>query len=54
MDQESKFGQITQNTKVNGVKTKLMDVENSGTLMAISMKVNGRKTKPMVMVFTST
>ena len=40
-----------QNMKVNGVRTKLMVVGNSGTLMVIYTKENGRKIKLMDMVF---
>lgn len=49
-----KSGLITLNTRENGEKTKLMEEESFGMLMATSMKANGKTTKPMDMVFIST
>lgn len=54
MDLELKFGQMAQSTKENGNSTKLTEKGNSGTQMAISTKVFGRKTKLMDMVFMCT
>jgi hypothetical protein len=53
MDLEFKCGLITPSMKENGAKIKLMEEENSGTLMAISMKANGKMTKPMALESTS-
>ena len=36
-----KYGMMGKNMKVNGNSIKQMDKENFGTLMEISMKVNG-------------
>lgn len=47
-------GQIMQNTRANGEKTKQTEEENFGMLTEISMKASGKMTKPMVTVFTST
>ena len=49
-----KSGQIMQNMRENGEKTKQTEEENFGTLMEISMKASGKMTKPMVTVFTFT
>jgi len=49
-----KSGQIMQNTRVNGEKIKQTVEESFGMLTEISMKANGKTTKPMVTVFTST
>ena len=49
-----KSGLITQNMRVNGERTKLMEEVNFGTLTVISMKASGKMTKPMDTVFTST
>ena len=53
MVQESKYGQTTPNTRVNGERTKPMVEESSGMLMVTSTTENGKTTKPMGMVFTS-
>ena len=49
MDLEFKYGLIMQNMRENGEKIKLTGEESSGTLTEISMKVNGRMTKPTAM-----
>ena len=49
-----KHGPMGQNTRANGNRTKLMAVENSGTLMAMSMKASGNRIKPTGMVYMFT
>ena len=54
MVQVFKFGQTMPNMKENGVKTKQMVEVNSGMLMVIFTKENGRKTRLMDMEFIFT
>ena len=49
-----KSGLIMLNMRENGEKTKQTEEESFGMPMEISMKVNGKMTKLMAMVFTST
>jgi hypothetical protein len=51
--QAFKFGQTALSTKENGVSTKPMEVESSGTQMETFTKDNGRTTKQMAMVSMS-
>jgi hypothetical protein len=41
MDMESKFGKMEQNTKVIGDSIRHAVMENSGTLMEMSLKESG-------------
>ena len=52
MVQESRFGLMEQNMKVNGETTKLTEKESSGMLTVMSTKVIGKKTKQTDSVFT--
>ena len=47
MDSEFKFGKMEQSTKATGLTIWLMVMENSGTLMEISMTANGNTIKLM-------
>ena len=47
-----KYGLIMPDMKVSGEGTKLTAVENSGMLMAISMRVSGKMIRQTVMVST--
>ena len=47
-----KSGQIMQNMRENGEKTKQTEEENFGTLMEISMKASGLAIKSMEREFT--
>lgn len=49
-----KSGQIMPSTRENGEKIKLMEEVNFGMQTEISMKVNGKTTKLMAMVYTFT
>ena len=52
-DQVFKSGLIMLNMRENGEKTKQTEEESFGMPMEIFMKVNGKMTKLMAMVFTS-